>query len=49
VVAVYYSPSNPRDTVLEPLAPWDTMLILIGLAVVFVSIPPLLYAFRRLR
>jgi hypothetical protein len=51
VVDVYYSPSSPSDTVLEPLAPWDTMLILLGLAVAFVATPPLLflasYAARR--
>jgi hypothetical protein len=49
LVDVHYSPSDPRDTVLEPLAPWDTMLLLLGLAIGFVATPPLLFAVHRQR
>lgn len=44
---VYYSPAQPKETLLEPFAPWDTMIVLLALGVAFVSLPLLLYLFRK--
>jgi hypothetical protein len=47
VVRVYYSPTNPKETLLEPFAPWTTM---IGMSIVGVSgvlLPFVLFLFRK--
>jgi hypothetical protein len=38
-VQVYYDPNNPQETILEPHASWDTMLIMLGIGLGFLSIP----------
>ena len=49
VVRVAYSPGDPTDTVLEPFAPWDQMLVLLGGAVGILLIPIGLVLWRKLR
>lgn len=46
-VTIYYSPSEPKSTILEPFAPWDTMIIMFAVGASFVALPFLLYALRR--
>lgn len=48
-VQVYYSPTDPADNVLEPFAPWDTMLTLLGIGAVGVLNLFALYLFGVLR
>jgi Protein of unknown function (DUF3592) len=46
-VRVYHSPSRPKDTILEPFAPWDTMIITLAVGVGLVLLPLVLYLFRK--
>jgi hypothetical protein len=46
-VAVYYSPKNPRETVLEAHSSWKEMKILLGLGITFLLLPVILWLFRR--
>lgn len=44
---VYFSPANSKNTVLEPFAPWTTMLTALGAGVGGVLLPVVLYIFRE--
>jgi hypothetical protein len=46
-VEVYYSPARPKDTIWEPFAPWDTMIITLAGGVGLVLLPVMLYLFRK--
>lgn len=46
-VDVYYSPTHPRQTILEPLAPWHTMGVAFGVGIGFVLLPVVLFVFRK--
>lgn len=46
-VDIYYSPSNPKETVLEARTSWNTMNTLLGLGIGFLLLPVLLWLFRR--
>ncbi|MBT1072029.1 DUF3592 domain-containing protein [Pelotalea chapellei] len=46
-VDIYYSPSNPKETVLEARTSWNTMASLLGLGIGFLLLPLLLWLFRR--
>jgi hypothetical protein len=46
-VDVYYSPPNPRETILEPRAPRSTMFIALGAGIGLVLLPVVLYACRK--
>ena len=46
-VDIYYSPSNPKETVLEARTSWNTMVTLLGLGIGFLLLPVLLWLFRR--
>ena len=46
-VAVYYDPNNQRETILEPNAPWDTMLILSAIGITGFLLPFVLYLLGR--
>lgn len=46
-VDVYYSPENPKETVLEARSSWDEMLILFTLGIVFLLLPVCLWLFRK--
>ena len=47
-VQVYYPPSHPRDTILEPFASWDHLLVMGGIGVGFALLPFALYIYGRL-
>jgi hypothetical protein len=46
-VRVYYSPAHPRKMILEPFAPWDEMVIVLGAGIGLVLIPVVLFCFRK--
>jgi len=46
-VDIFYSPQNPKETVLEARTSWDAMLTLLGLGIGFLLLPILLWLFRR--
>ena len=46
-VDIYYSPDNPRETVLEAKSPWIEMLALLGLGIGFLTLPIVLWLFRK--
>jgi len=46
-VDVYYSPDNPKKTVLEAHSSWNEIYILVGLAILFLLIPLFLWLFRK--
>jgi hypothetical protein len=46
-IRVYYSPTNPRQTILEPFAPRDKMFIALGVGIGLVLLPVGLYACRK--
>ena len=46
-VQVYHDPNNPKETILEPYAPWDTMLIMLGIGLGFLSIPLGIWLVRK--
>jgi hypothetical protein len=46
-VDIYYSPSNPKETILEAHTSWNTMVGLLGLGIGFLLLPVLLWLFRR--
>jgi hypothetical protein len=46
-VKVYYSRTRPKDTILEPFAAWDTMIITLVVGVGLVLLPVMLYLFRK--
>ena len=46
-VKVYYSPDDPLDTVLEPFAPWNTMIVTLAVGVGLLLLPVMLYLFRK--
>jgi len=48
-VAVYYSPKNPRDTVLEAHSSWQEMKTLLGLGIGFLLLPVIPWLFRKLQ
>ena len=47
IVEVYYEPDNQRNHILEPFASRQSMLIVLAIGVGLISIPLLLYLFRR--
>jgi hypothetical protein len=46
-VEVYYSPDNPKETILEPHAPWNKMIILLSAGIGFLLLPFFLWVFRK--
>ena len=46
-VDVYFSPEDPKETVLEAVSPWTEMLALFGLGMVFLLLPVFLWVFRK--
>jgi len=46
-VDVYYSPKNPRDTVLEAHSSWQEMKTLLGLGIGFLLLPVIPWLFRK--
>jgi uncharacterized protein DUF3592 len=46
-VDIYYSPDNPKETVLEARSPWTEMYVMLGLGTGFLLLPVLLWAFRK--
>lgn len=44
-VDIYYSPDNPRKTVLEARSSWNEIFILVGLAIFFLLIPVFIWLF----
>jgi hypothetical protein len=46
-VDIYYSPENPKETVLEAHSSWNEMLILLGLGIAFLLLPVVLWALRN--
>ncbi len=48
-VDIYYSPDNPKKTVLEARSSWDEIYILVGLAISFLMIPVFIWLFRKMR
>jgi hypothetical protein len=47
VVRVYHSPHDPKETLLEPFAPWTAMVVLGGIGLVGLLVPAVLFLFRR--
>lgn len=47
-VDIYYSPDNPKKTVLEARSSWDEIFILAGLAIFFLLIPVFIWLFRKM-
>jgi len=46
-VDIYYSPSNPKETVLEARTSWNKMITLLGLGIGFLLLTVLLWLFRK--
>jgi len=46
-VDIHYSPDDPKETVLEASSPWTEMFVLLGLAIVFLLLPVILWLFRK--
>lgn len=46
-IDVYYSPKDPRETVLEARSSWREMYILLGLGIGFLLLPLFLWIFRK--
>jgi Protein of unknown function (DUF3592) len=46
-VDVYYSPDNPKETILEPVSPWTQIFTFLGLGIGFLLLPVVLWAFRK--
>ena len=46
-VDIYYSPSSPKETVLEVRTSWNSMVTLLGLGIGFLLLPVLLWLFRK--
>lgn len=46
-VAVFHDPNDPRETILEPDAPWDAMLILSTVGIAGFLLPFVLYFLGR--
>jgi len=46
-VDVYFSPDDPKETLLEARSSWQEMFTLLGLAVAFLVLPILLWLFRK--
>ncbi len=46
-VDLYYAPTNPRQIILEPLAPRRTMVVALGVGIGFVLLPFVLFVFRK--
>ena len=46
-VDVYFSPKNPKETVLEAHSSWREMKTLFGLGIVFLLLPLFLWLFRK--
>ncbi len=46
-VDVYYSPDNPRLTILEANSPWTQMYTLFGLGIALLLLPAMLWVFRK--
>jgi hypothetical protein len=47
VVRVYYSPADPKETLLEPFAPWTTLIVMSIVGVTGVLVPVVLFLFRK--
>lgn len=47
VVDVYYSPDNPKTTILEAHSSWQEMFTLFGLGLLGVLLPVFLWVFRK--
>jgi hypothetical protein len=45
-VDIYYSPDDPKETVLEARSPWTEMFVLLGLGIAFLLLPVILWVFR---
>jgi hypothetical protein len=46
-IDVYYSPDNPKETILDPHPSWSAMLTLLGIGVGFLVIPVVLWIARK--
>jgi hypothetical protein len=46
-VDIYYSPSHPGETILEPFAPWHTMIITLAVGIGLILVPILLFVLRK--
>jgi hypothetical protein len=46
-VRVYHSPADPKETLLEPFAPWTTMLAMSALGAAGLLVPVVLFLFRK--
>lgn len=46
-VSVYFSPDDPKETVLEAVSPWREMYTLLGLGTFFLVLPFVLWLFGR--
>ena len=47
-VDIYFSPDNPKKTVLEAHSSWNEIYILVGLAIFFLLIPVFIWLFRKM-
>jgi uncharacterized membrane protein len=48
-IDVYYSPDDPKETVLEAASSWAEMVTLLGLGIAFLLLPLFLWLFRMHR
>ena len=48
-VDVFYSPTDPGKVILEPDAPWSTMIAALGMGIGLLLIPVLLFLLRMVR
>ena len=44
---IYYSPDNPKETILDPHPSWNAMLTLLTLGLGFLATPVVLWLFRK--
>jgi hypothetical protein len=47
VVRVYHSPTDPKETLLEPFAPWTAMLVTSAIGAAGLLVPVVLFLFRK--
>lgn len=46
-IDVFYDPGNPKESVLDPHAPWTEMTVLLGIGVTGLLLPVCLWLFRK--
>ncbi len=46
-IDVYYDPEDPKETILDPLAPWNEMIALLSIGVAGLLLPVFLWVFRK--